>query len=119
MCSCVSQGPLLSHDLVGEVSQRALACITWKSHHEPCGLCQQTINGQRTRLIEVLEGLLEMGAGKHWCKSGHAEVICVDTRWGVDSGETVHGQICRNYPCENAPGWDGEKQLTATEMNQQ
>ena len=59
------QEPLLSHDLVLEVSQRALACITWKSHHEPCGLCQQTINGQRTRLIEVLEGLLEMGAGKH------------------------------------------------------
>ena len=45
----------------------------------------KTINGQRTRLIEVLEGKLEMRAGKHWRQGGHAKRWNV---WTLDGGLT-------------------------------
>ena len=62
-------------------------------------------------MIEVLEGKLEMRAGKHWRQGGHAEVECVDPRWGIDSRKIIHGLICPKYPCEKEPGWDGEKRV--------
>lgn len=120
MCSCVFQGPLLSHDIVEEVSQRALTALLGKDSMYHVDWDNSTSENQRIRLLEELGGMLEMGAGKHLHQSAHAKwQACEDPNlgWGSGSQKAIHGQICLIHASENAPGQQGAKQVKAPEKN--